>query len=197
MLDSQSAKTTLNGDLRKDFLWWFKYLEIFSGVEFIPPITVSQSIYGDAYPQGGGSWNPILGQYFSNAFPQYMCSRDTPIHIKEFIIVILSIRLWGQKWTGQRIRIFCDNDSVCDTCHYQKPKDSALQKLLREFLYWVCCFNFHPILEKISTSDNHIADFISRNHEKADIDSYFLKNGYPPQTQVFIPQTWYNFVAEW
>ena len=108
-------------------------------------------------------------------FPEYMCSPDTPIHIKEFIIVIICIRLWGKNWTGQRILIYCDNTSVCDTCSYQKPSDPSMQKLLREFLYWVCKFNFHPIIEKISTKDNHIADFISRNHNEDDISSYLSK----------------------
>ena len=130
-------------------------------------------------------------------FPNYMCSSETPIHIKEFIIVILCVRMWGHSWAGQRILIYCDNDSVCDTCSNQKPKDSRMQKLLREFLYWVCRFNFHPVLEKISSKDNHLADFISRNHGQNDIDDYFHDNGYPIQKRVFIPDNWFNFVSEW
>ena len=114
-LTKQSEKTTLSRAIRKDFLWWEKFLEIFSGVEIIPPTTVSMSVLGDAYPQGGGSWNPIAEEYFSMKFPNYMCSPDTPIHIKEFKNVILSVRMWGPTWAGERILIFCDNDSVCDT----------------------------------------------------------------------------------
>ena len=130
-------------------------------------------------------------------FPDYMCSADTPIHIKEFIVVILCVRLWGPSWAGLRVAIFCDNDSVCDTCVYQKPKDPALQQLLREFLYWVCKFNFFPVLEKISTKDNNVADFISRNYSPADIEKYFLSCGYPKQSQVSIPLDWFNFQADW
>ena len=196
-LPSQSAKTTLSNDVRKDFLWWQTYLEVFSGVEIIPPTTVCQSVLGDAYPQGGGSWNPTLGEYFSMRFPEYMCSADTPIHIKEFIIVILCIRLWGKHWTGQRILIFCDNDAVCDTCELQKPSDPSMQKLLREFLYWVCRFNFYPILQKISSKENHIADMISRNHCAADISDYLTLHGFPNQSKVEIPVDWYDFTAQW
>ena len=196
-LPSQSAKTTLSNEIRKDFLWWEKYLEVFSGVVIIPPTTVSQSVLGDAYPQGGGSWNPVLQEYFSMRFPEYMCSPDTPIHIKEFIVVILSVRLWGRHWAGQRIMIFCDNDSVCDTCTYQKPNDLSMQKLLREFLYWVCLHNIHPILQKISSQDNHVADFISRNHSEDDIKSYFSLHKFPSQVKVQIPLDWYTFQANW
>ena len=187
----------LSTEIRKDFLWWEKYISVFSGVELIPPTYVSQSVLGDAYPQGGRSWNQVKCEYFSTRFPEYMCSADTPIHIKEFIVVILSVRMWGKLWTGQRIMIFCDNDSVCDTCTYQKPTDPSLQKLLREFLYWTCTFNFHPILEKVSSKDNHIADYLSRHHNEADINEYFVKNGLPNQIKVTVPTDWYSFVAEW
>ena len=196
-LTSQSTKTTLSLEIRKDFLWWDKYLEAFSGVELIPPTTVCQSVLGDAYPQGGGSWNPVLSEYFSMRFPEYMCSPDTPIHIKEFVIVLLCIRMWGVNWAGQRIVIYCDNDSVCDTCTYQKPHDRDMQKLLREFLFWVCRYNFFPIVHKIGTKENHIADFISRNHNEVDIATFFSKNNFPSQSKVDIPLEWYNFVADW
>ena len=196
-LPRQAAKTILSNDIRKDFLWWEKYIEVFSGVEMIPPTTVCQSVLGDAYPQGGGSWNPVLNEYFSMRFPEYMCSPDTPIHIKEFMIVILCIRMWGKFWTGQKIAIYCDNDAVCDACVYQKPNDSQMQQLLREFLFWVCRFNFSPVLHKISSKDNHIADFISRNHNEDDISRYLSKQGFNNQTKVEIPNDWYNFVAEW
>ena len=186
-LKSQSSKTILSPEIRKDFLWWNEFLETFSGVELIPPITVSQSVYGDAYPQGGGSWNPVLMEYFSMRFPQYMCSADTPIHTKEFIIVLLSIRLWGPKWAGHRVMIFCDNDSVCDACTNQKPKDPSMQKLVREFLYWVCKFNFCPVLNKISSAENNIADYISRNHDENDIALNFELNGYYNQKRLSIP----------
>ena len=126
-----------------------------------------------------------------------MCSAETAIHIKEFIVVILSIRLWGSNWAGQRIMIFCDNEAVCDTCCFQKPKDIKMQQLLREFLFWVCKYNFSPVLQKIKTKDNATADFISRNHNEADIANYFKQNGFTGQTKVVIPYDWYSFQAEW
>ena len=196
-LNKQSEKTTLSRDIRKDFLWWQKFLESFSGVEIIISPTVCLSVLGDAYPQGGGSWNPAQAEYFSNRFPEYMCSADTPIHVKEFVVVILSVRLWGPNWSGQRIMIFCDNEAVCESCTNQKPKDLAMQQLLREFLFWVCKYNFCPVLQKISTKDNHIADYLSRNHNKNDIEKYLTDNGFPNQKQVVIPDEWYCFQADW
>ena len=196
-LTKQTDKSKLSLDIRKDFLWWSKYLEIFSGVEMIPATTVELAVFGDAYPQGGGSWNSVRGEYFSMRFPDYMCSSETPIHVKEFVIVILCIRLWGSAWAGQRIAIYCDNDAVCDTCVYQKPKDLGMQQLLREFLYWVCRFNFFPVVLKIGTKENHIADYISRNHIKDDIEKYLDSCGFQNQSKIDIPLDWFNFQADW
>ena len=126
-----------------------------------------------------------------------MCSPSTPIHIKEFIVLILSIRKWGSNWKGRRVRIYCDNDAVCDSCSFLKPKDPKLQQLCREYLYWVCKYNFFPIIEKIGTKDNFIADFLSRVHGQADIDKYFESLDYSYQVQVDIPLDWFGFQAEW
>ena len=105
-LDRQFEKTTLSREIRKDFLWWYTFLEEFSGVEIIPAPTVCLAIYGDACVQGGGSWNPAKSEFFSMKFPTYMCSPEVPIHIKEFIVVILSVRLWAKNWAGQKIVIY-------------------------------------------------------------------------------------------
>jgi len=152
-------------------------LEEFSGVEIIPASTVSFAVYGDACAQGGGGWNPATSEFFSLKFPSYMLSDEVPIHIKEFIVVILSVRLWASKWAGHKIIIYCDNDAVCDTCVNQKPKDPKMQKLLREFLYWVCRFNFFPVVTKIGTKENYVADFIGRNTDVSDIDNFFEMKG--------------------
>ena len=196
-LKKQSDKSTLSLEIRKDFLWWDKFLVEFSGVEIIPAPTVSLAVYGDACVQGGGSWYPAVGEYFSLRFPEYMCSPDVAIHIKEFIVVLLCIRLWGPHWSGQKVVIYCDNDAVCDTCTYQKPKDVKMQQLLREFLYWVCKFNFFPIMQKIASKENHVADYISRVYTKNLIDKYFESYGYVNQTSVNIPLDWFSFKAEW
>ena len=129
-----------------------------------------------------------------------MCSQilDISFYCVLYIkYIYICVRLWGKDWTGQRIMIFCDNNSVCDTIVNQKPKDLKMQQLLREFLFWVCKFNFYPVLEKISSSDNHIADFISRNHNAEDIEVYLDNNGFQNQSKVVIPPDWFSFQAEW
>ena len=56
-LTSQSQKATLSDAIRKDFLWWYLYLQVFNGVEIIVPSHVQVQIAGDACPVGLGCWN--------------------------------------------------------------------------------------------------------------------------------------------
>ena len=196
-MEKQYEKVTLSYEIKKDFLWWNTFIEIFSGVEIIPSPTVSFAVFGDACIIGGGGWNPALSEYFSLKFPEYMQSTDVPIHMKEFVVVILQVRLWVKKWSGQKVVIYCDNDAICDTCVNRKPKDQKLQKLLREFLFWVCTYNFYPIVTKIGTKENSIADFISRVYDPKLTEKHFKSHGVECPTLVEIPDDWFSFKAEW
>ena len=89
------------------------------------------------------------------------------IHVKEFWTIIVSARLWGNFLSGRSITIFCDNDAVVDTINYRKPKDAVLLSLLREFFYIVVTMKFFPVVRKIGTKENYLADHISRRYDHA------------------------------
>ena len=80
---------------------------------------------------------------------------------------------------------------------FKKNKDIKLQQLLREFLFWTCKYNFFPIVEKIGTKENCIADFLSRVHVQSEIDIYFESLDYPRQKRLSVPSELLSFKAEW
>ena len=196
-LTHQKQKTTLSLAIRKDLLWWKEYLLVFNGIEFLVPEKIAVQVAGDACPVGMGSWNPDLNEYFSTKFPFGLQDPKIPIHIKEFICVIMAVKLWGHLWSGKCCAIFCDNDAVCDVITYLKPKDSEMQKYLREFLFWVCKYNFHPVVSKIGTKENDVADFLSRNFCPADADTFFSKEGISPMRKVCISDDDFDLAADW
>ena len=111
--------------------------------------------------------------------------------------IIVALKLWGHKWSGKRVQIFCDNDSVCDVITSMKPKDPDMQKYLREFLYFVCKFNFCPVVSKIGTKENDFADFLSRNFWKNDAEAFFMKSNLPSLIYRDITDDLFDFVADW
>ena len=56
---------------------------------------------------------------------------------------------------------------------------------------------FFPIMQKIASKENNVADFISRVYAKDEIDKFFKSCGYNDQTPVNIPHEWFSFQAEW
>ena len=203
----ENVKVKLSEDSRKDLKWWARYLEHFNGIQMIfeedPfPLELSQlldkpfEVYaGDATPVGGGGW--FGDQYWSRMLPRDLQDPSVPIHVKEFWCLIVSARLWGSVWTGRAITMFCDNDAVVDTINHKKPKDSALLSLLREFLFIACSHKFLPVVRKISTTDNYLADHISRRHDPGAAAKMFYEAGLPSMVEVEVPDLSFVLTDAW
>ena len=200
-------KVKLNEESRKDILWWQRYLDTFNGISMIVneepiPLTLEQLLddphqvcAGDATPSGGGAWH---GQeYWCRELPAGLKDPSIPIHIKEFWIMIVSAKQWGDTWTGRTIVLFCDNDSVCDTIVYKKPQDPSLLSLLREFLYVVVSKKFFPVVRKIGTKDNEMADHISRRFDEPAAARVFAKYGLLDMVLIKPKEKFFQLTAAW
>ena len=200
-------KVKFTEESKKDVIWWGEYLEHFNGVSMIvneDPIQLSyeqlldtpdQLCAGDATPTGGGAW--YGSEYWCGPLPLWLKDPLIPIHVKEFWVLIVSAKLWGDAWTGRSITLFCDNDSVCDTVTYRKPHDQVLLSLLREFLHIVVTKKFFPHVRKINTKVNAIADHISRRFDKDSARDIFTKFGLHGMRQVSPKTTFFNLTSNW
>ena len=190
------SKVVLTTEVKKDILWWKVFLRTFNGVEFMIPTTISDisMIYaGDACLSGGGAYYD--SEYWSRTLPVKLIG--SPIHVLEFWVIIASIVIWGPSWAGNRVIMYCDNDSCCDVINYGRPKDSVMVDLFREFTYRVCKFKFTPVVKKISTEDNFIADFVSRNHSEADHCVFFEANDIRVKCKVEARDDLFLYSASW
>ena len=196
-LDKNHHRVSLSDDIRKDFRWFKLFLNTFNGVQLIetnawPDVDLLENC-GDACPEAGGAY--VGDQYFSRVFPAFL--KDEHIHIKEFHVVLVTVKFWGPRWTGKKVVIRCDNDAVCDTVFYQKPTDPKLQECLRELLYWLCRYNCSVSVQKIGTKDNFVADFLSRYTDEEEISEFFGKNNIPKKTRVSISDSYFQFSGAW
>ena len=202
-----NVKVKLSEESRKDLKWWGRYLDHFNGVQMIIeedpfPLELSQmldkpyEVYaGDATPVGGGGW--YGNQYWCRMLPRDLQDTTIGIHLKEFWILIVSARLWGNQWSGKAITLFCDNDAVVDTINYKKPKDSALLSLLREFLYISVSYKFFPVVRKIGTKENFLADHISRRHDITSAEKVFCDAGLLDMMWVDVPDVSFKLTEPW
>ena len=181
----ENKKVKLSPDCIADIQWWDRYLGRFNGVEIIYPtdpilLSLDQLLdtsalvnCGDAQMMGGGSYFEM--EYWSRPFPRWLQDTTVPIHLKEFWVILASAWLWGEKWRGKLVHIFSDSDPVVDVLVHEKPKDSRMQELLREFLFIVCTRGFTPVFRKIGTKENHVADFISRVHDESETEKFLQR----------------------
>lgn len=93
--------------------------------------------------------------------------------------------------------MYCDNDAVVETIHKKKPKDTAMLSLLREFLFVVVTNKFFPVVRKIGTKENEIADFVSRRFDKDGANTMFAKAGLGSMELVNPKTRFFDLSAKW
>ena len=202
-----NKKIQISLEAKKDIRWWSVYLRAFNGVTAVfnddpMPLpfqdlleTTAFVCAGDAYPFGGGAW--FKDQYWSREFPIWLKDPAVPIHIKEFWVVIVSAKLWASQWSGHLVYLFCDNDAVVDVLNHEKPKNPDMLTMLREFSYLVCMHSFTPVFRKIDTKVNHVADHISRRHDRESADALFKNVGMHPMQNICVQDHQFKLTAPW
>jgi hypothetical protein len=203
----EGKKVKLSDESKKDILWWNKFLDRFNGISMIVnedpiPLTYEQLLddphsicAGDATPTGGGAWHGR--EYWCGALPLELQDPQVPIHLKEFWVLIVSAKQWGNTWTGRTIVLYCDNDSVVDCTVYKKPRDPSLLSLLREFLHVVVTKKFFPVVRKIGTKQNALADHISRRFDPEAAKHVFAKSGLSDMVLVKPRADYFSLTAPW
>lgn len=204
---TDNKKMRLSEECKQDLKWWNRYLRQFNGTELLYPadpmdLSLDQLLEtdavvncGDAHPFGGGSY--YGEEYWSRQFPKWLQDPKIPIHLKEFWVILVSAWLWGHKWRGHLVYIFCDNTAVVDVLDKERPKDPGMQELLREFLFIVCSRGFTPVFRKIGTKSNATADFISRRHDELATQQFFKVNNLPQRKLVKAPDNLFSLNSNW
>ena len=144
---------------------------------------------------GGGAY--FGSEYWSRPFPRWLQDPNIGIHVKEFWVALVSAWLWGERWRGQIIYVFCDNVAVVETLDKQKPSDPKLQELLREYMYVVCTRGFTPKFRTIGTKENEVADYISRVHDSKLTDAFFVTKGLAPKSLVAAQDNLFTLHSNW
>ena len=191
-------KIVLSPEMLLDIQWWLLYIRTFNGVNFIiNPAQILFTYKGDACLDGGGGYHDE--EYWSRPLPQSMLghSSSCPIHLKEFWVLLVSVKLWGHLWTGSSVELYVDNTAVCLTCTNQKPSDPQMSAFLREFLYLVVKFKFNPVVKHISTKDNYIADYLSRNFSEDGATKFFTSLNMSNMKQLHVTDQMFTFTSSW
>ena len=190
-------KIPLSQEMQKDVNWWLVYIRTFNGVNFIiNPATIGFTYKGDACLDGGGGF--CGEEYWSRPLPQSMLGEGSPpIHLKEYWVLLVSIKLWGHLWSGSSVELFVDNTAVVLTCVNQKPSDPMMSAFLREFLYLVVHFKFLPVVKHIGTKENFVADYLSRSFSMVKAAEFFASHSMANMKPRAVPDHMFTFTSNW
>ena len=162
-MSSSQNSLKLSKAFKKDLSWWSRFVDIFNGVSYIPPLIWAEpdvTFSTDSCLTGCGG---ICGfEYFHASFPEVIKSQGLPIHKLEMLAVLVGVRLWGRHCEGQKIRIYCDNEAVVQVINSSKTRDSFMGTCLRELWFEVSRFRFQLRAVHLPGEENRIADWLSR-----------------------------------
>ena len=155
----------MSAEFHKELKWWSMFMKRFNGVAFIPsPIWIEPdvSMATDSCLQGcGGICDK---EYFHSKFPETILRQGLPIHKLEFLAVLVGARIWGHKFKGLKIRMYCDNQPVVDVINSSKTKDAFMASCLRELWLVVSSNEFELRAVHLPGEENRVADWLSRWH---------------------------------
>lgn len=80
----------------------------------------------------------------------------------ELVPIALAVCLWKEKFKTKRIQFACDNMAVVHILNSKTAKAERVMILVRAIVKWSLLHNFHINALHVSSSNNGIADSISR-----------------------------------
>ena len=152
----------LNRSFRSDLAWWRLFAAEWNGVSFLTPTVrlPRQQLASDA----SGSWG--CGAYYDSHWFQLRWdhrSEGLPIMVKELLPIVLACTVWGQQWARSCVCCLCDNQVVVACLRSRTSRDNHCMHMLRTLAFVEARHAFSLRPQYISTSDNHLADDLSRD----------------------------------
>lgn len=149
--------------VKKDLEWWNRFLCKYNGISVMyddkwsRPDGIFQS---DACLQGCGGY--CEGKFFHIEFPDYVLDKKYSIASLEFLSIILCLKLWGSRFKGKKVLVYCDNEAVCHVLNTGKARCEVLQECLRESCFVSAMSQCELKAVHLSSSQNRLADCLSR-----------------------------------
>ncbi|SOV01576.1 uncharacterized protein UDID_18126 [Ustilago sp. UG-2017a] len=160
-----SVRCRISRETRAELTWWCRVLESWSGTTvLLPSPLLVAHIWTDACPCGfGGYLGPAsnLQAIFATETP---CRHRTKnIRFLEALTVLEALRRFSPLWgTPRLVVVHVDNANVEHGLWSGRSHDPLTQRLIREI--YSLCFTRNITLQpvRVSTSDNMLADLLSR-----------------------------------
>ena len=189
----------LDEDFKLDIDWWARWTATWNGKSFLEP-RHSADLALDASSNGWDQGQPGIGafcyfnnQFFATGVPEDLL--DWPIADLELIAYLLAIRAWKHLWTGMEISFLTDNEATRHLLSQGRSRIPRRLAIARAIIAEQVQGNFRISSDRISTTDNHMADALSRLAQpgKAQEFSQACANANVVPVRVQVERDWFEF----
>ena len=154
----------LNAEARADIHWWQAFLPVWNGKSiFLQSSWTSNEqmeLYTDASSTHG--YGACFQQeWFRQDWLPHQVDQD--IQWKELYAILVAAATWGHRWSGWKIRFYCDNQAIVQSWAKGSSKNKAVMSLLRTLFLTAAKGQFSISLLHIPGRNNSRADALSRN----------------------------------
>ena len=161
----ETGKVRLSDEVRKDVNWWLRFMPTYNGVSMMPWQQWSEPdsvLSTDACLTGCGAW--VADEYFHCQFPSRVQASGRHINELEMLTIVVALKVWGDRFRGQRLQIFCDNETTVSILNSGASRNEFLQSCLREAVFVAATYEFEIRARHLAGHLNRISDLLSRWH---------------------------------
>lgn len=162
-------RVKLNKEVKADVQMLLFFLDNFNGHCFFPDRMWLTSNCLQLFTDASGNPELGCGSYYQGHWAQLAWPpsiKNSPLirnlAYLEMIPVLLAVHLWGNFLRNKRILLQIDNLALVSILNKSSSKDKNIMALVRQFVLMSMLYNIHFKAVHIISSDNKLADSLSR-----------------------------------
>ena len=135
----------------------------FNGVSLIPPPTwLAPDVVFTTDSTLTGCGGLTDDEFFHVSFPTDILLMDLDINALEILGAVIAVRLWGIRYAGQKILIYCDNLQAVQAINSGKTRNPFTALCVLHLWPETALHDFHLKAVHLPGVDNRLADSLSR-----------------------------------
>ena len=159
---ADNGRIKVTEDMQRDLRWISEFVPKFNGTTTYKHnvIPCHNTLEIDAcLDKVGGVW---MDYVYSAEIPQSFKEKGLSITHFEMLNILVAIKMWGNKWIGQKVKLKTDNMAVVQVCNTGHTRDMELACYIRNIWFLTSVQDIELIVEHIPGKLNSTADLLSR-----------------------------------
>ena len=160
---AEHVQLRVSGVVRSDFRFWQAFFSHFNGRRLRVIEREEEHVWTDASDAAGaGVWRDLMFCVPWRDFFAHLAPSQTDIATREMWAIAAAVSVWAPKWSGKRIRFYCDNQSDVAALENWRCRNDQTLALMRFISLKAAIHQFEFAVEWLKSADNVVADLATR-----------------------------------